>query len=164
MHIRGFDQNYSELMRIIEVGPRDGLQNEKNPIPTEIKRAFVKNLLASGLQEIEVTSFVSPKWVPQLADAVELLTELGPNPGFSCLVPNAKGLERAITTGVDRIALFTAASEAFTLKNINMTIADSMEGFREVIAEYRSVKPDGWIRGYVSTAFECPFAGRIGPE
>jgi hydroxymethylglutaryl-CoA lyase len=164
MHIRGFDQNYSELMRIIEVGPRDGLQNEKNPIPTEIKRAFVKNLLASGLQEIEVTSFVSPKWVPQLADAVELLTELGPNPGFSCLVPNAKGLERAITTGVDRIALFTAASEAFTLKNINMTIADSMEGLREVIAEYRSVKPDGWIRGYVSTAFECPFAGRIGPE
>lgn len=151
-------------MRIIEVGPRDGLQNEKVPIPTEIKRAFVQQLMASGLEEIEVTSFVSPKWVPQLADAGELLSLLGPNPGFSALVPNAKGLEGAIETGLDRIALFTAASEAFTLKNINMTISQSLEAFQEVSQKYRQVKPNGWIRGYVSTAFECPFAGRINPE
>lgn len=151
-------------MRLIEVGPRDGLQNEKTPISTEAKLAFIQALLDAGLKEIEVTSFVSPKWVPQLADAAELWPQLPPGGLYSALVPNMKGLERAIELGVDRIALFTAASDQFTLKNINMTIEQSLEVFKEAITEFRAHKPHGWVRGYVSTAFECPFAGRIAPE
>ncbi len=151
-------------MRLIEVGPRDGLQNEKTPIATSAKLAFIRALLDAGLKEIEVTSFVSPKWVPQLADAAELWPQLPPGGLYSALVPNMKGLERAIELGVDRIALFTAASDQFTLKNINMTVDQSLEVFREAITEFRSHKPHGWVRGYVSTAFECPFAGRIPPE
>ena len=150
-------------MRVIEVGPRDGLQNEKQPIPTEAKLAFIQNLVAAGIKEIEATSFVSPKWVPQLGDASELWPKLS-GALFSALVPNVKGLERALELGVDRIAIFTAASDQFTLKNINMTVEQSLDVFREVMATFRAKHPAGWVRGYVSTAFECPYSGRIEPE
>lgn len=150
-------------MRIIEVGPRDGLQNESIAIPTEAKVAFVGNLLSAGLREIEVTSFVSPKWVPQLADAAEVLAQLPPGGLYSVLVPNARGLERALEAKVERIALFTAASDAFTQKNINMSVDESLRGFEEVIRQFRQVQPQGWIRGYVSTVVECPYAGKIEP-
>lgn len=154
------------MIRIIEVGPRDGLQNEKTPIATDAKLAFIAELLDAGLKEIEVTSFVSPKWVPQLGDAADLWPQLPQNPRakFSALVPNAKGLERAIESGVERIAVFTAASDAFTQKNINMTVDQSLEVFQSVVTQFRERVPGGWVRGYVSTAFECPYAGRISPE
>jgi hydroxymethylglutaryl-CoA lyase len=151
-------------LRIVEVGPRDGLQNEKTPIPTLLKVEFISLLVDAGLKEIEATSFVSPKWVPQLGDAAELWPQLPPGAIYSALVPNVKGLERALEVGVDRIALFTAASDAFTQKNINMTIEQSLVVFEEVIGRFRSERPGGYIRGYVSTAFECPYAGRIAPE
>ena len=151
-------------VRIVEVGPRDGLQNEKVPIPTEAKRDFIAALLASGLKEIEATSFVSPKWVPQLADAAELWPLLPPGGLYSALVPNVRGLERALSVGVKRIALFTAASDAFTQRNINMTIAESLVAFGEVVQAFRAAVPDGFVRGYVSTAFECPYAGKVAPS
>lgn len=151
-------------MRIVEVGPRDGLQNEAIPISTEAKLSFIDRLVEAGLTEIEATSFVSPKWVPQLADASELFSGLSQPALFSALVPNLKGLERAITGGVKRIALFTAASDAFTERNIGMSVAESLRVFGEVAGEFRRRVPGGWIRGYVSTAFECPYAGRIAPE
>jgi hydroxymethylglutaryl-CoA lyase len=150
--------------RIVEVGPRDGLQNEKTPIPTQAKLDFISRLAGSGLRNIEATSFVSPKWVPQLGDAAELWPQLPTGPHYSALVPNLRGLERAIDVGVQRIALFTAASDAFTKKNINMTVAESLAGFREVARSFREQVPQGWIRGYVSTAFECPYSGRVEPE
>ena len=179
-------------LRIVEVGPRDGLQNEKTPIPTDAKLAFINALIDAGLREIEATSFVSPKWVPQLGDAAELWPQLPVSKAlFSALVPNAKGLERALEVGVGRIALFTAASDAFTQKNINMTVSESVAAFKDVIDQFRAAqKPapsaevvqtspsliaaiaasviepakGGWVRGYVSTAFECPYAGRISPK
>lgn len=152
------------MIRIVEVGPRDGLQNEPTPVPTEEKLAFIGRLRDAGLVEIEATSFVSPKWVPQLGDAEMLWPQLPGGGLYSALVPNAKGLERAVSLGVKRIALFTAASDAFTQKNINMTVAQSLEVFAEVAATFRAQVPDGWLRGYVSTAFECPFEGRVDPE
>lgn len=151
------------MIRIVEVGPRDGLQNESIPIPTDLKLNFIRELATSGLKEIEATSFVSPKWVPQLADAAELWPHLPSGPQFSALVPNLKGLERALDVGVKRIALFTAASDAFTEKNINMTVAESLDVLREVAAAFRSAQETGWIRGYVSTAFECPYSGKVEP-
>lgn len=159
------------MIRIIEVGPRDGLQNEPTPIPTDEKLAFILRLAEAGLREIEATSFVSPKWVPQLADAEALWPRLaevrGPEdarPHFSALVPNRRGLERALALGVHRIALFTAASDAFTQKNINMSLAESLEVFTDLATEFRAATPGGWLRGYVSTAFECPYSGRVAPE
>jgi hydroxymethylglutaryl-CoA lyase len=154
------------MIRIIEVGPRDGLQNEAKPIPTLEKLAFIRALLAAGLSEIEATSFVSPKWVPQLGDAAALWPQLPTTASaqFSALVPNAKGLETALQVGVKRIAVFTAASDAFTQKNINMTVDQSLEVFKSVVDEFRTKVSTGWVRGYVSTAFECPYAGRITPD
>ncbi|HTQ09508.1 MAG TPA: hydroxymethylglutaryl-CoA lyase [Fimbriimonadaceae bacterium] len=161
------------MVRIVEVGPRDGLQNESTPIPTDIKLRFIRDLVEAGLTEIEVSSFVSPKWVPQLADAAEVFSELAlspphppihSSPQFSALVPNLKGLERALECGVSRIALFTAASDAFTQKNINMTVAQSLDVFRQVVEAFRGARPDGHVRAYISTAFECPYAGRIEPK
>ena len=149
------------MIRIIEVGPRDGLQNEATPVPTGVKARLIANLAAAGLREIEATSFVSPKWVPQLADATDLISQLVAGPLYSALVPNLKGLDRALECGITRIAVFTAASEAFTQKNIGMSIAESLAGFAEVIARFRATNPGGWVRGYVSTVFECPYAGRI---
>lgn len=151
------------MIRIIEVGPRDGLQNETQPISTEAKLEFVRKLALAGCREIEATSFVSPKWVPQLGDAAELWPQLPTGPKYSALVPNLKGLERAIAVGAERIALFTAASESFTQRNINMSIDQSLETFKDVVQAFRSERPSGFVRGYVSTAFECPYEGRVEP-
>ncbi|MEI7577563.1 MAG: hydroxymethylglutaryl-CoA lyase [Armatimonadota bacterium] len=148
-----------DSIRIVEVSPRDGLQNEKTPIPTPNKAELISALRASGLNEIEVSSFVSPKWVPQLGDVADLWTQLPKGGLYSALVPNAKGYENAKALGVQRIAVFTAASDAFTQKNINMTVADSLEGFRPILQEHT-----GFKRAYVSTIFECPYAGRIEPS
>lgn len=149
------------MIRIIEVGPRDGLQNETTSIPTPLKITFITALAEAGLKEIEAASFVSPKWVPQLGDAAEVLGRLPLGPAYSALVPNLKGLERAVKAGVDRIALFTATSDAFTKKNINMTVAESLLAFDEVMNAFRQAVPGGLVRGYVSTAFECPYSGRV---
>lgn len=154
-------------VRIIEVGPRDGLQNEATPIPTPEKLQFIQALADAGIQEIEATSFVSPKWVPQLGDAAELWSQLPEGPQYSALVPNLKGLERAIEVGVTRIALFTAASDAFTQKNINMTVEQSLDVFGQITDRFLGADAPAapqWVRGYVSTAFECPYLGRVAPE
>ena len=151
-------------MRIVEVGPRDGLQNELKVIPLDVKLRFISALRDAGCSDIEATSFVSPKWVPQLADADALWPQLPLGPDYSALVPNAKGLSRAIELGVQRIAVFTAVSESFTLKNINMTVEQSFNAIRQVADNYKSQVPRGWIRAYVSTAFECPYEGMIAPE
>lgn len=157
----------SDALTIVEVGPRDGLQNEATPIPTVAKAQFVRDLAAAGLREIEVSSFVSPKWVPQLGDAAELAEQLRDLEGevaMSYLVPNRTGLDRALEAGVSRIALFTAASDAFTQKNVNATVAETLERFAEVIAAFRAAVPHGFVRGYVSTIVECPYAGRVAPS
>jgi len=154
----------SDGIRIIEVGPRDGLQNEKAPIPTPMKLTFIQDLLNAGILEIEATSFVSPKWVPQLGDAVDLWPSLPRGGTYSALIPNQKGLDRAVSVGVDRIAVFTATSDSFTKNNINMTVEESLNAFSEVIGSFRTVYPTGWVRGYVSTAFECPYEGRVDPR
>lgn len=149
------------MVRIVEVSPRDGLQNECVAIPTSVKLKLIQDLAGAGIQEIEATSFVSPKWVPQLADADEVWKNLPTGPRYSALVPNIRGLKRAQDLGVDRIALFTAASSTFTQRNINRTVNESLEEFQQIIES----SPKGtWFRGYVSTAFECPFEGRIAPK
>lgn len=152
------------MTRIIEVGPRDGLQNEPTPVPTALKADFVFRLAEAGLKEIEVTSFVSPARVPQLSDAAELLPLLTDGPLYSVLVPNLKGLERALESKVSRIAVFTAASETFTQRNIGMSIEESLAAFKTVADGFRARVPDGWVRGYLSMAFECPFEGKIDPS
>lgn len=148
------------MIRIIEVGPRDGLQNEKQTIPTDVKVAFVDALSLSGVREIEVSSFVSPKWVPQLADAAEVFRRIVRQPGvcYSALVPNETGLTRAVDCAVDKIAVFTAASETFARRNINATIRESIDRFRPVVSH--SPVP---VRGYVSTAWHCPYEGPVRP-
>lgn len=151
----------ADPIKIVEVGPRDGLQNEKSIIPTETKIAFVDALSSSGLTEIEVSSFVSPKWVPQLADALEVFRGITRVPGvvYSALVPNEVGLDRAIEAKVDKISVFTAASETFSQKNVGASIAETIKRFRPVLQ--RSPVP---VRGYVSTAFYCPYEGKIEPN
>src|SRR2546428_8516990 len=153
-----------KTVRIVEVGPRDGLQNEARTVPTDKKAEFVKLLAAAGLKDIEVASFVHPKWIPQLADAQDLIKQLEPNPKvrYSALVPNMKGLERAIESGVRRIAVFTAASETFNRKNINMGIEESIDAFKPVVD--RALKEGISARGYVSTCFVCPYEGTIAKE
>jgi hydroxymethylglutaryl-CoA lyase len=148
-------------IRITEVGPRDGLQNESSPVPTEAKVAFINALARTGVTEVEVGSFVSPKAVPQLADSDEVCRRIDRVPGviYSALVPNLKGLERARVVGVNKIAVFTAASESFTQRNIQASIAESLSRFEPVIKE---AKRDGLtVRGYVSTAVYCPYEGLI---
>ena len=149
-------------VRIYEVGPRDGLQNEKRPISTDDKLSFIALLADAGLREIEATSFVSPQAIPQLADADDLMARLERRPGvrYPVLVPNARGLARAETAGVEAVCVFTASSEAFTRANINMSIAGSIDAFRPVIAAARD--HGWWSRGYVSTAFGCPYQGEVG--
>jgi hydroxymethylglutaryl-CoA lyase len=151
-------------VRIVEVGPRDGLQNEKDLIPTEAKVAFVDALSEAGYQDIEVSAFVSPTWVPQLADAAEVFAGIRRKDGvrYSALVPNEKGLDRALEARVQGIAVFTAASETFNRKNINASIAESIERFQPVVP--RAKREGLFVRGYVSTAFWCPYEGRIGPR
>jgi isopropylmalate/homocitrate/citramalate synthase len=152
-----------QRVRVVEVGPRDGLQNEAAILSTEDKARYVELLWAAGLPDIEVTSFVSPKRVPQLADAGALFARLAPHPStrYSALVPNRRGLDRALEAGVRAVALFTAASETFTQRNIGMTIAESLDGFAGLMDTARQ---NGlWVRAYVSTAFVCPFEGPIAP-
>lgn len=152
------------MIRIIEVGPRDGLQNERAIIPTDRKVAFVDALSQTGVDEIEVTAFVSPKWVPQLADANDVCSRITRQAGvvYSALVPNEQGLERAMEARVDKIAVFTAASETFNRQNINADIAESIERFVPVIRHAKKINLP--VRGYVSTAFWCPYEGRIAPS
>lgn len=148
-------------VRIVEVGPRDGLQNEKNIVATADKVELINRLSATGLRSIEATSFVSPKWVPQLADAAEVFSTIQRRPGVSypVLVPNEAGYERARAVGADEIAVFTAASEAFNRRNINASIDESLRRFEPVLARARE---DGVrVRGYVSTVLGCPYQGEV---
>ncbi len=149
-------------VRVYEVGPRDGLQNEDTPIRTEEKLRFIELLADAGLREIEATSFVSPRAIPQLADADELMARLERRPGvrYPVLVPNQRGMARAVAAGAEAVCVFTAASEPFTKANINMTIAESIDAFRPVLEEAR--QRGWWTRGYVSTAFGCPYQGKVG--
>jgi hydroxymethylglutaryl-CoA lyase len=149
---------------IFEVGPRDGLQNEATPIPTEMKVAFVNDLMDAGLTWIETTSFVNPKAVPQLADAADVMQAIDRRSGvrFPVLVPNKRGMERALEANVDAIAVFTAASEEFSQANVRATIDQTFERFAPVIDMAR--QHDVWTRGYVSMAFHCPYEGKIAPE
>jgi len=149
---------------IVEVGPRDGLQNEPAPIGTADKIAFVNALSDAGHRVIEVSAFVSPKWVPQMADAAEVFAGIARRSGtrYTALVPNLAGLQRAIAARVDEIAIFAAASESFSRRNINQSISESLETYRAVCA---AAKDAGLpVRAYVSTAFGCPFEGAIAPS
>lgn len=147
-------------IRLMEVGPRDGLQSVASLVPTEVKVACIDLLSTSGLTDIEVSSFVSPRWVPQLADAEAVFAAITRQPGvrYWALVPNAQGLERAQAARVDGVAVFTAASEAFSRANTNASIAETIERFRPVV---RAAGVP--VRGYVSTAFSCPFSGPVAP-
>jgi isopropylmalate/homocitrate/citramalate synthase len=151
-------------VRIYEVGPRDGLQNEAVTLATPVKARYIELLAAAGLRDIEATSFVSPRAIPQLADADDLLAGLERRPGvrYPTLVPNTRGLERAEAAGVDAIAVFTAATDAFTQHNIGMSIDDSLAAFAPVLA--RAGELGWWRRAYVSTAFGCPYTGRVDPR
>jgi hydroxymethylglutaryl-CoA lyase len=151
-------------IRIYEVGPRDGLQNESVAVPTETKLRFIELLADAGLSGIEATSFVSPKAIPQLADADELVAGLPAHLGvrFPVLVPNERGLARAEAAGIRAIAVFTAATDAFTQHNIGMTIDASLAAFAPVLT--RADELGWWRRAYVSTAFGCPYTGRVDPS
>ena len=148
-------------VRIVEVGPRDGLQNEKAIISAEDKIALIDRLSETGLQCIEATSFVSPKWVPQLADAAEVFTRIAKKPGVSypVLVPNEQGYARARAVGATEVAVFTAASEAFNKKNINASIDESIARFEPVLAAAKADRVK--VRGYVSTVLGCPYQGEV---
>jgi hydroxymethylglutaryl-CoA lyase len=152
-------------VRVTEVGPRDGLQNEPEPIPTAAKEAFVRALVAAGLRDVEVSSFVRPDRVPQLADADDLFRRLGPPPPgvvYGALVPNERGLERALAAGVGKVAVFTAATETFNRRNVGASVEETVARFVPVV---RGAHAAGLpVRGYVSTAFFCPFEGRTPPE
>lgn len=156
--------NLPKSVTVVEVGPRDGLQNEGHFVPTEQKIALIERLSETGLKRIEITSFVHPKAIPQLQDSEELVKRVRqkPNVIYSTLVPNEKGLERALASGVKEIALFVSASETHNQKNVKMSVSDSLRGFRN-IAE-RALANGIRMRGYVVTAFGCPYEGRIPPE
>lgn len=153
-----------QSVTLIEVAPRDGLQNESTPIPTAAKVELIRALADAGCRHIEATSFVHPSAIPQLADAADLLAALPPLPAvtLSALVPNDRGLDRALAAGVKRIAVFTAASDTFAQKNIRMTVAESLDLFRPLIR--RALDAGLSVRGYVSTSFVCPFEGEISEE
>ena len=151
-------------VKLVDVGPRDGLQNEKQPVPAEIKIGLVHRLQDAGLTEIEVTSFVSPKWVPQMADNSEVMAGITRKPGvrYSVLTPNLKGFEGCLASKPDEIVVFAAASEAFSQRNINCSIAESIERFAPVVA---AAKQHGiYVRGAISCAVGCPYEGEISPE
>jgi hydroxymethylglutaryl-CoA lyase len=153
--------NLPDAVTIVEVGPRDGLQNEPGTVPTETKVAFIDRLARTGLQVVEATSFVSPRWVPQLADAAEVLAGIDRVEGvrYPVLVPNERGLDRAFDSGVDEVAVFAAASEAFSRRNLGRSIADSLEMFRPVIG--RATAAGLRVRGYVSMVCGCPDQGVV---
>ena len=152
------------MIRIVEVGPRDGLQNEPNFVPTDAKISFVNALSKTGAVDIEASAFVSPRWVPQLRDAAEVFGGITRLDGvsYSALVPNERGLDRAIESSVDRIAVFTAASETFNQNNINASVNDSFGRIEPVVRRAEEMKLS--YRGYVSTAFWCPYEGKIDPQ
>ncbi len=153
-----------ESIVITEVGPRDGLQNEPRPIGTDKKVGFINLLSAAGVSEIEVSSFVSPKWVPQLGDARDVFEQIDRHEGvvYSALVPNERGLEGALGVNVDKIAVFTAASETFSQRNTNATIAQTLERFAPVIATAK--EHDVPVRAYISCVVACPYEGSVDPE
>ncbi|WP_293997566.1 hydroxymethylglutaryl-CoA lyase [Sphaerotilus sp.] len=154
-------------VRIVEVGPRDGLQNEKQLIPTETKLALIRKLAAAGLRDIEATSFVSPKWVPQMADHAEVMAGLPsqaefPGVNYPVLTPNLKGFEAAVAAGAREVAVFAAASEAFSQKNINCSVTESIARFAPIMAaaQVAGVR----VRGYISCVVGCPYEGAIAPQ
>jgi hydroxymethylglutaryl-CoA lyase len=156
--------SFPSRVRIVDVGPRDGLQNEKQTIPTEVKVELVDRLTDAGFAAIEVTSFVSPKWVPQMADGAEVMARIRRKPGvvYSVLVPNMKGFEGALAAKADEVVVFGAASEAFSQKNINCSIAESIERFRPVA---QAAREHGiHVRGAISCALGCPYQGEVKPE
>lgn len=155
--------NLPDRVSIYEVSPRDGLQNEAHPIPVAAKVQLIEALIASGLRRIELTSFVSPRWVPQLADAEELCRAVKAPPGvtLSALCPNAKGFERARAAGLEEIAVFMSASETHNKKNTNKTIAQSLETFEEVVPP--ALACGMRVRAYVSTVWGCPYEGDVDP-
>lgn len=160
----GFLDRLPKHVTIVEVGPRDGLQNESREVPTDVKIAFIDALTSAGLPIIEASSFVSPKAIPQLADADEVMTrvERAPDRRYPVLVPNERGLDRALAVGCDAFALFTAASEQFSQANVRASIDETFVRFKPVAER---VKGSGtWLRGYVSTAIDCPYAGHIEPD
>ncbi|NMM11604.1 MAG: hydroxymethylglutaryl-CoA lyase [Polaromonas sp.] len=155
-------------VKLVDVGPRDGLQNEKAPVPAAVKIELVHRLQDAGLTEIEVTSFVSPKWVPQMADAAEVMAGIRRKPGvrYSVLTPNMKGFEAAVAPAralwPDEIVVFGAASEAFSQRNINCSIAESIERFRPVVQAAKAANI--YVRGAISCAVGCPYEGEVAPE
>jgi hydroxymethylglutaryl-CoA lyase len=156
--------NIPSQVKLVDVGPRDGLQNEKQPVPAAVKIELVHRLQAAGLTEIEVTSYVSPKWVPQMADNHEVMQGMTRQPGvrYSVLTPNLKGFEAALLDKPDEIVVFAAASEAFSQKNINCSIAESIERFAPVVA---AAKAAGiYVRGAMSCTVGCPYEGEVAPE
>ena len=156
--------SYPTRVKLVEVGPRDGLQNEKQPVPAATKIELVHRLQEAGSKEIEVTSFVSPKWVPQMADNAEVMHGITRLPGvrYSVLVPNMKGFEAALATRPDEIVVFGAASEAFSQKNINCSIAESIERFAPVVEAARAAGI--YVRGAMSCTVGCPYEGDVAPE
>jgi hydroxymethylglutaryl-CoA lyase len=155
---------YPSKVKLVDVGPRDGLQNEKEPVPAAVKIELVHRLQDAGLTEIEVTSFVSPKWVPQMGDNAEVMAGIRRRPGvrYSVLVPNMKGFEAALASKPDEIVVFGAASEAFSQRNINCSIAESIERFAPVVEAAR--KNGIHVRGAISVAVGCPYQGDVNPE
>lgn len=154
----------NEVVKIIEVGPRDGLQNETTFVSTEAKIEFINLLSEAGFYEIETTSFVNPKNIPQLADAVDVLNGVNRNKGtvYSCLIPNLTGLKNAFKVPFQKAVFFVAASESFNKKNVNMSVDESLQKFNDMA---KICKENGWsIRGSISTAFVCPFEGAVSPE
>lgn len=160
---RGFAAS-SNYVKVVEVGPRDGLQNEKTAVPTDVKIKLIEKLADSGLPVIECTSFVSPKWVPQMADHTEVMKRVKRRPGvrYTALTPNVKGLQSALDVNAEEVAVFAAASESFSKKNINCSILESIERFREVMSV--ALKHNLPVRGYVSCVVGCPYEGHIQPS
>jgi len=156
--------NIPSRVKLVDVGPRDGLQNEKQPVPAAVKIELVHRLQAAGLTEIEVTSFVSPKWVPQMADNAEVMAGIQRQSGvrYSVLTPNMTGFEAALKSKPDEIVVFGAASEAFSQRNINCSIAESIERFAPVVAAARAAGI--FVRGAMSCTVGCPYEGEIAPE
>jgi len=151
-------------VRIVEVGPRDGLQNEKRELPTPVKLELIERLAGAGLPAVEATAFVSPKWVPQMADHAEVLEGIRRRPGvdYPVLTPNLKGFEAAHAAGATEVAIFGAASESFSKKNINCSIAESLERFRPVAEAARQAGVR--VRGYISCVLDCPYEGPVAPQ
>lgn len=162
--MRFTDEGLPADVRIHEVGPRDGLQNEKSTVPVEVKAEFIHRLRAAGLETVEATSFVHPKWVPQLADAEELmplLADLPPDLRLPVLVPNARGLDRAVAHGCRHIAVFASATESFARANLNRSLDESLAMFEPVVT--RAKAEEQWVRGYVSMCFGDPWEGAVPP-